>query len=129
MGLTSPKVYDALAVFQAMDAAACAAQLAPIRQALGAVNCPPQVRPVLPVVKTASAIGLLSARRFPALARLTAFMLTVYFALAVASHVRVRDWSPGLLAASSFLGLFAIMTAKGPAGPQHTASQRQRATM
>ncbi len=116
MKLTSPKVYDALAVFQAIDAAACAAQAPPIRQALDAVNCPPQVRPVLPVVKAASAIGLLSVRWFPALARLTTFMLTVYFALAVAFHVRARDWSPGLVAAASFLGLFGSMTVQGPAG-------------
>ena len=116
MGLTSPRVYDVLAVFQALDAAACAAKAPPIEKALDAVNCPQQVRPVLPVVKTASAIGLLSARWFPALARLTTFMLTVYFALAVASHIRARDWSPGFGAATTLLALFGAMTAKGPAG-------------
>lgn len=115
MNLTSPRVYTALAAVQAADAAACAAQIPPIRMALDAVNCPPSVRPVLPVVKAASAVGLLSVHRFPALARLTTFMLTVYFVCAVGFHVRARDWSPGLLAASSFLGLYAAMTAKGPA--------------
>ena len=73
------------------------------------------MRPILPVAKGAAAIGLASVRRFPALARLTTFMLTVYFALAVAFHVRARDWSPGLLAELSFLGLYAAMTAQGPA--------------
>ena len=115
MELTSPVVYRALAAFQVADAAACAAQIPPIRQALDAVNCPPEVRPILPVVKTASAIGLASVGRFPALARLTTLMLTVYFILAVAFHVRARDWSPGLAAASSFLGLFGAMTVQGPA--------------
>ena len=41
-------------------------------------------------------------------------MLTVYFVLAAGSHVRVRDWSPGLVASSSLLVLFGAMTVKGP---------------
>lgn len=41
-------------------------------------------------------------------------MLTVYFVLAVGSHVRAKDWSPGLVAASSLLALFGAMTVKGP---------------
>ncbi len=52
--------------------------------------------------------------RFPGLARLTTFMLTVYFVLAVGFHIKARDWSPGLVAASSFLALYAAMTVKGP---------------
>ena len=52
--------------------------------------------------------------RFPRLARLTTFMMTVYFVLAVSSHVKARDWSPALLAAASFLGLYGAMTVKGP---------------
>jgi hypothetical protein len=48
------------------------------------------------------------------LARLTTFMCTIYFVLAVAFHVKARDWSPGLVAASAFLGLFGAMTVKGP---------------
>ncbi len=115
MGLTSTKVYDALAAFQAVDAAACAAQLPPIRKSLDDVHLAENLRPILPVVKAASAIGLASVRWFPALARLTTFMLTVYFILAVAFHVRARDWSPGLVAASLFLGLFGAMTVRGPA--------------
>lgn len=112
--LTSPKTYTGLAVFQAVDAAACAAQLPPIKKSLDSVGCPDNVRRVLPVVKGASAIGLLSARWFPGLARLTTAMLTLYFALAVAAHVRVRDKAVNALPAVGFLALFAAMTAKGP---------------
>ena len=111
--LTSPKVYTGLAALQAGDAVACALQLAPIRKALDDVHLAEELRPILPIVKDASAIGLLSVYRFPALARLTTLMLTVYFVLAAAFHVRARDWSPGLLAALSFLGLYAVMTARG----------------
>ncbi len=113
--LTSPKVYAGLAVLQAGDAVACGLQIPPIKKALDDVHLTEELRPVLPVVKGAAAIGLLTVRRFPALARLTTLMLTVYFALAVAFHVRARDVSPGLVAASSLLVLFAAMTAKGPA--------------
>ncbi len=113
--LTSPKTYALLAALQAGDAVACAIPLEPISKSLDAVGLDPRLRPVLPIVKAASAVGLASVRRFPALARVTTFMLTVYFVLAVGFHIRAKDWSPGLVAASSLLVLFGAMTAKGPA--------------
>jgi len=112
--LTSPRTYALLAALQAGDAVACAIPLAPIAKSLDDVGLDPRLRPVLPIVKAASAVGLASVYRFPVLARVTTFMLTVYFVLAVAFHVRAKDWSPGLAAASTMLGLFATMTAKGP---------------
>lgn len=110
----SPRTYAALAAVQAGDAVACAIPIKPIEEAFDGVNLAPELRRLIPYVKTASAIGLLSVYRFPRLARLTTFMLTVYFVLAVAFHVRARDWSPGIVAASGFLGLYGAMTAKGP---------------
>ncbi|MBX7454464.1 DoxX family protein [Mycolicibacterium sp. 3033] len=109
---------------QAGDAVACIGPIAPVRAALDAVGLPENVRPVLPVVKAASAVGLLSVYRFPALARLTTFMLTVYFTLAVGAHVRAKDWSPGLVAASSFLALFGVMTVQGPPHGDGSAARR-----
>lgn len=114
--LTSKRTYAVLAAIQAGDAVACAVPVAPIEKAFDDVGLTQELRPVIPVVKAASAVGLLSVYRFPGLARLTTFMLTVYFVLAVGSHIRARDWSPGLVAASSFLGLFGAMTVKGPSG-------------
>jgi hypothetical protein len=112
--LTSHGTHAALAAMQAGDAVACGRQLPPIEKALDDVHLAQELRPVLPIVKGASAIGLLAVYRFPALARLTTFMCTIYFVLAVAFHVRAKDWSPGLVAAASFLGLFGAMTVKGP---------------
>ncbi|PRC54833.1 hypothetical protein C6A85_46750, partial [Mycobacterium sp. ITM-2017-0098] len=66
--LTSPKVYAVLAAIQAGDAVACAANVAPIEKALDDVRLAPELRPLIPFVKAASAIGLLSVFRFPALA-------------------------------------------------------------
>lgn len=112
--LTSPKTYAALAAFHAVDAVACGAQVAPIKKTLDDLGVPDDIRPVLPVVKAAAAVGLLSVSRFPAVARLTTAMLTVYFVLAVGAHVRARDKFVNAIPAASFLALFAAMTAKGP---------------
>lgn len=116
--LTSPKTYFGLAAFQAVDAVACAAQVPPIKKSLDSVGCPDSVRRVLPVVKGASAVGLLSVKWFPGLARLTTAMLTVYFVLAVGAHVRVRDKVVNALPAAALLTTFAVMTVKGPGSPQ-----------
>jgi len=112
--LTSPKTYVALAAFQAGDAVACAIPVAPIAKTLNNLGVPQNVRPVMPVVKAAAAIGLLSVRWFPGLARLTTAMLTLYFVLAVGAHIRARDKVVNTLPAASFLVTFAAMTAKGP---------------
>jgi hypothetical protein len=112
--LTSPKTYAALAAFQAGDAVACAIPVAPITKALDKLEIPPDIRWILPVVKGAAAIGLLSVFRFPALARLTTAMLTLYFVLAVGAHIRARDRLVNAIPAASFLVTFAAMTAKGP---------------
>ena len=112
--LTSPKTYVALAAFHAGDAVACAIPAPPIKKILDDLSVPESVRPVLPVVKAAAALGLLSVRWFPALARLTTAMLTVYFVLAVGAHVRARDKVVNTLPAATFLATFAVMTVKGP---------------
>ena len=112
--LTSPKTYVALAAFQAGDAVACAIPVAPIAKTLDDLGVPENVRPVMPVVKAAAAIGLSSVRWFPGLARLTTAMLTLYFVLAVGAHIRVHDKVVNTLPAASFLVTFAAMTAKGP---------------
>lgn len=112
--LTSPKTYAGLAAFHALDAVLCAVEAPPIKKALDTVQCPENVRPVLPVVKVAAAVGLASVNRFPALARLTTAMLTLYFTLAVGAHLRVRDTVANTLPAASFLALVLAMTVKGP---------------
>jgi len=112
--VTSPKTYVALGAFHAGDAVACAIPLAPITKVLDTVGLPENIRPVLPVVKAAAAIGLLSVSRFPLLARLTTAMLTLYFALAVGAHIRVRDTILNTVPAAAFLATFAVMAVKGP---------------
>jgi hypothetical protein len=112
--LTSPKTYTALAALSAVDAVGCAVQVAPVKKTLDDLGVPDHIRRVLPVVKAAAAVGLLSVTRFPALARLTTAMLTLYFVLAVGAHIRARDKVVNALPAASFLATFAVMTVKGP---------------
>jgi hypothetical protein len=112
--LTSPKTYAALAAFQAVDAVACAIPVAPVAKTLDDLGVPQGIRWILPASKAASAIGLLSASRIPALARLTTAMLTLYFLLAVGAHIRVRDSIVNTIPAASFLATFAALTLKGP---------------
>jgi hypothetical protein len=112
--LGSPKTYGALAAFHAVDAVGCAVQVAPIKKILDDLDIPEGIRPVFPVVKGAAAIGLASVTRFPALARLTTAMLTLYFVLAVGAHVRAKDKIVNMIPAATFLTTFALMTVKGP---------------
>ena len=112
--LGPPKTYAALAAFHAVDAVAAGVQVAPVKKVLDDVGVPEEIRPVIPVVKAAAAVGLASVTRFPGLARLTTAMLTLYFAPAVGAHIRVRDKVVNGLPAVIFLVLVAAMTAKGP---------------
>jgi DoxX-like family len=112
--LTSPKTYAGLAAFQAVDAVACAIPVAPVAKTLDTLRIPQDIRWLLPAAKAASVIGLLSASRIPALARLTTAMLTLYFTLAVGAHLRVRDRIVNAIPAASFLATFAVLTWKEP---------------
>src|ERR1700760_2118695 len=112
--LTSPRTYAALGAFHAVDAVLCGVQIPPIKKVLDDVGLPENVRPVLPVVKAAAAVGLLSVTRFPALARVTTAMLTLYFVLAVGAHIRAPHKPVNAIPAAKFLVTFAAMTVEGP---------------
>jgi len=107
-------MYAALAAFQAGDAVACAIPVTPIAKTLDNLGVPPNIRWLLPASKAASVLGLLSASRIPALARLTTAMLTLYFVLAVGAHLRAHDRIVNAVPAASFLTIYAVLTAKGP---------------
>ena len=115
-GLTSPRTYAGLAAFQAVDAVACAIPVPVIAKTLDALGIPQGIRWLLPASKAASVVGLLSASRVPALARLTTAMLTLYFALAMGAHLRARDRIVNTVPAASFLATYAVLTVKGPEG-------------
>jgi hypothetical protein len=67
------------------------------------------LRVVFPVVKSASAVGLLGGLRWPRLGRLTANALIVYFLLALGFHARAKDRPARFAPAAAMLG-WAIVT-------------------
>lgn len=112
--VTSPRVYTALAVMQAGDAVGTAIPVPLVAAALKGVGFPLEKRWILVAAKGLSALGLASASRYPVLARLTTLLLTVYFVLAVGSHVRAKDYGINFLSATSLLGVYATLAALGP---------------
>jgi DoxX-like family len=113
--MTSPRTYDALGVSMAVSSVADAIPLRFIANVLDDIDFPQRYRWIFPPIKAAAAIGLFAMRWSPALTRLTTAMLTLYFVLAVAFHVKSRDFSLAALAAATFAGVFAVLTARGPA--------------
>jgi hypothetical protein len=112
--LKSGRTYVALGAFMAFDALISAIPIRFITEGLDKVEFPARYRWIFAPIKATSAVGLLAAQRFPALGRLTTAMLTLYFALAVGSHIRARDIGSSMSAAGAFLATFASMTALGP---------------
>ena len=97
-----------------VSSVADAIPLAFIAKVLDDIGFPERYRWIFTPIKAAAAIGLFSVRWFPGLARLTTAMLTIYFVLAVAFHLKARDLSLAAAAAATFAAIFAAMTAKGP---------------
>lgn len=112
--LRDARLYQLAAAGQAADAAACIGPIPYITHCMDTVEFPAEHRWIFPIIKGASAIGLAAAPRFPALARLTAVMLTIYFVLAVGSHIRVRDIGLNFAASSSLLTFYSALAVTGP---------------
>ncbi len=98
----------ALAVIQLGDAALCAKPVGFIRACLTDVGFPPAFWPILPLTKLAAALGLVIGMWVRPLALLTCVALVCYFLLAIAAHVRARDFGSNLfINATSMLALCA----------------------
>ncbi|MDF0529741.1 DoxX family protein [Tsukamurella sp. 8F] len=112
--IRDPRAYQVFAAFQAIDAAICVKPIPYVQDCLTDVEFPRRYWRLFPVVKSASAVGLAAAPRYPGLARLTALALTVYFCCAVGAHIRTRDLRLNFAAASSLLAAYATLAATGP---------------
>lgn len=86
----------ALAAVQFGDAVMCVGPLPFIRECLTDVGLPRRLWPLLPVLKTAAAAGLVAGIWWTPLAVLTSAALVLYFLLAIGSHVRARDFGRNL---------------------------------
>ena len=99
----------ALAGVQLADAAFNAVPTQWLRDDFDHLGVPENVRFVFPVVKSASAVGLLGGLKWPPLGRLTANALIVYFLLALGFHARAKDRAARFAPAAGMLG-WAILT-------------------
>jgi hypothetical protein len=98
-----------LAVIQLADAAFCAVPLRFVTECLDDVRLPHRVRPLLPFLKVAAAIGLTAGLWVEYLGAVTAFCVTAYFVLAVGAHIRVRDFGRNIFNATVLLGFSAYV--------------------
>lgn len=94
----------ALAGVQLGDAAFNVLATQWVRDDLERLRVPWRLRPVFPIVKSASAAGLLAGLKWPRLGRLTADLLVAYFVLALCAHARARDAAPHYAPAAAMLG-------------------------
>lgn len=75
-----------------------------LREDLKRLRVPWKLRPVFPVVKLASAVGLAGGLRWPRLGRVTADLLVLYFVLALGAHARAHDSPVRYAPAAGMLG-------------------------
>ena len=94
----------ALASVQLGDAVFDAVATDWIRDDLERLRVPYELRRVFPIVKTASAAGLLAGLRWPRLGRLTTNLLVLYFLLALGAHARAKDKAVRYAPAAAMLG-------------------------
>ncbi len=103
--ITPTQAAKLLVAVQATDAVACAVPLDAIREELTRLGCPPWLQRTIPVLKAASAVGLLAGRRDERIGRWTSDALVAYFLCALAAHGRVRDPAWRWAAAAGMLGI------------------------
>ncbi len=80
-----------LAAVQLADAAFNAVPNEWVKDDLDHLGFPEDLRFVFPVIKGASAVGLIAGLRWPRLGRLTGTALVGYFVAAMGFHARARD--------------------------------------
>jgi hypothetical protein len=85
-----------LAIISAGDAVLCLKPAGFIAQCFTDVGFPRRYWPLMPIIKIAAAAGLVAGLWISVLGLLTTAALVLYFLLAVAMHVRMRDFGRNL---------------------------------
>ena len=91
MDRLSNRAASRLALVQFADAAFTAIPNEWVKNDLDRLGFPEDLRIVFPIVKSASAVGLVAGLRWPRLGRVTSTALVAYFLLAMAFHARAKD--------------------------------------
>ena len=107
-----------LAVIHLADAAMCLKPVGFIRDCLRDVGFPRRFWPLLPLLKTVTAAGLVAGIWSAPLAVLTSAAVVCYFLTAVGMHIRARDLgrnlflnATGMLVLSTATFVFALQSA------------------
>ena len=90
---------------------------------------PTDLRLVFPVLKSASAFGLLAGLRWPPIGRTTAAALVVYFIIAMGFHARAKDRPARYLPAVGMLAWSTLAIRAYPVeseGPPHLIARSRR---
>lgn len=85
-----------LAVIQLGDGLLCLKPVAFIAACFDAVELPVRMRWVMSPIKFAATAGLVAGLWIPYLGAVTSVALVVYFVLAIAAHIRARDFGRNL---------------------------------
>jgi hypothetical protein len=75
-----------------------------LREDLDHLGIPEDLRFIFPIIKSASAAGLLVGLKRPAVGRMTAAALIAYFVLAMGFHARAGDGPLKFVPAAAMLG-------------------------
>ncbi len=102
-------LFAGLAAVQLGDAALCLRPVGFVRACLEDVDFPRRYWRLLPVLKTASAVGLIVGIWFLPLAVLTTASLVAYFLVAVSLHLRAKDYGRNLFLNAT--GMLVLCTA------------------
>ena len=109
MDVEYPGLAIALIVFQTLDAIACIGPIPYIRRSLDQIDCPEQIRKLLPFVKIDSAAGLTIGLWVPWVGAATIVALIAYFLVAIWFHVRARDTIRNSIGAPIVMGFVIIV--------------------
>jgi hypothetical protein len=99
-----------LAAVQVVDAALCWKPVGFIAQCFRDVHFPRRYWPVMTPLKLAAAAGLLVGIWWQPLAVITSACLVAYFVLAVAMHIRARDFGRNLFMNATGMLVISIAT-------------------
>lgn len=98
-----------LAIISAADGVLCLKPVAIIAQCFTDVGFPKRYWRLMPVIKFAAAAGLVAGIWIPVLGILTTGSLVLYFLVAIAMHLRMRDFGRTLFLNAT--GMLSICTA------------------
>jgi hypothetical protein len=98
-----------LAVICVADGALCLKPAGFIAECFADVGFPCRYWRLMPLIKFAAAVGLVAGIWIPGLGLLTAGCLVLYFLIAIAMHIRARDFGRNLFL--NAIGMLAICAA------------------